>query len=152
MDGGLEKWKSEQRTLATDTPKVETVTFSAKPDPKVLSDYSRVAEASRLLARPAYGETTLVDSRPDADFASGHIPGAVSIYWHQNLESGEDPSLKPPFELRKLYEGFGVTRDKPVIAYCRSGVQATYTYFTLKWLGYDVAMYDGSYQQWSKRQ
>jgi thiosulfate/3-mercaptopyruvate sulfurtransferase len=150
LDGGLEKWKRENRPLSKDAVRVMPTNFTAKPNPKVLADFAKVREVSQSLARPAYAETTLIDSRPDADFTSGHIPGAVSVFWHKNFESADDPSLKPPFELRNLYEGFGVTRDKPVIAYCRSGVQASYTYFILKWLGYDVAMYDGSYQQWSR--
>jgi len=150
MDGGLEKWKRENRPLSKDAARIMPANFTAKPNSKVLADKARVARVSNSLARPAYAETTLIDSRPDADFTSGHIPGAVSVFWHQNLESAEDPSLKPPFELRNLYEGLGVTRDKPVITYCRSGVQASYTYFILKWLGYEVAMYDGSYQQWSR--
>jgi thiosulfate/3-mercaptopyruvate sulfurtransferase len=152
LDGGLEKWKRENRPLSKDAVQVMPTNFTAKPNPKVLADFAKVREVSQSLARPAYAETTLIDSRPDADFTSGHIPGAVSIFWHKNLESAEDPSLKPPVELRKIYEEAGITRDKPVITYCRSGVQASYSYFILKWLGYDVAMYDGSYQQWSKKQ
>jgi len=152
LDGGLEKWKRENRPLSKDAVQVVPTSFTAKPNPKVLADFAKVREVSQSLARPAYAETTLIDSRPDADFTSGHIPGAVSIFWHKNLESAEDPSLKPPVELRKIYEEAGITRDKPVITYCRSGVQASYSYFILKWLGYDVAMYDGSYQQWSKKQ
>jgi len=150
MDGGMEKWKRENRPLAKEAPPVMPAKFSAKPNPKVLADFAKVREVSRSLARPAYAETTLIDARPEADFGNGHIPGAVSIFWHKNLESVEDPSLKPPFELRKLYEEIGITRDRPVISYCRSGVQSSYTYFILKWLGYDVAMYDGSYQQWTR--
>ncbi len=152
MDGGLEKWKLESHKLSKEVPRITPANFTAKPNPKVLADFAKVHEVSQSLARPAYAETNLIDSRPDADFTSGHIPGAVSVFWHKNFEAAEDPSLRPPFELRKLYEGFGVTRDKPVITYCRSGVQASYTYFILKWLGYDVTMYDGSYQQWSKKQ
>jgi 3-mercaptopyruvate sulfurtransferase SseA len=29
-------------------------------------------------------------------------------------------------------------------------MSATYLYFTLKYLGYDAAMYDGSFSQWSQ--
>jgi thiosulfate/3-mercaptopyruvate sulfurtransferase len=152
IDGGLEKWKRESRTLSKNPAQVKPATFKARPKPKVLADMAKVTGVSRSLQRPAYAQATLVDARPDADFTAGHIPGAASIFWHKNLESTEDPSLRPPFELRKLYEEAGITRDKQAITYCRSGVQASYTYFILKWLGYNVAMYDGSYQQWSKKQ
>jgi 3-mercaptopyruvate sulfurtransferase SseA len=29
-------------------------------------------------------------------------------------------------------------------------MQASHAYFTLKYLGYDVTMYDGSFSEWSK--
>ena len=29
-------------------------------------------------------------------------------------------------------------------------MQASHSYFTLKYLGYDVMMYDGSFSEWSK--
>jgi thiosulfate/3-mercaptopyruvate sulfurtransferase len=64
--------------------------------------------------------------------------------------SGENPALQAEPELRKLFESAGVTPDRPVVTYCVSGVQATQTYFTLKYLGYDVSMYDGSFSEWIK--
>ncbi len=36
-----------------------------------------------------------------------------------------------------------------VVTYCRTGGQAAHTYFTAKYLGYDVVMYDGSFFEWS---
>ena len=35
------------------------------------------------------------------------------------------------------------------MSYCHSGVQCAYAYFTAKYLGYDAALYDGSFQEWS---
>jgi thiosulfate/3-mercaptopyruvate sulfurtransferase len=56
--------------------------------------------------------------------------------------------LRPAAELRKIYEAAGVTKDKTVVSYCRTGVQASHTYFVAKYLGYDVAMYNGSFLEW----
>jgi len=36
-----------------------------------------------------------------------------------------------------------------VVSYCHSGVQGAYDYFIAKYLGYDAALYDGSFQEWS---
>ena len=41
--------------------------------------------------------------------------------------------------------------DKPVVTYCHSGMQATQAYFTLKHLGYDVRLYDGSMSEWTTK-
>ncbi|MBV9067874.1 MAG: hypothetical protein JO093_14215 [Acidobacteria bacterium] len=36
------------------------------------------------------------------------------------------------------------------IVYCRTGMQASMTYFVLRYLGYDASLYDGSFIEWSK--
>lgn len=41
-------------------------------------------------------------------------------------------------------------RDARVIVYCRKGMDASVPYFILRSLGYDVALYDGSYAEWSR--
>ena len=62
----------------------------------------------------------------------------------------DDMSLLSETQLRRLYENAGVKSDKPVITYCNTGMQASQSYFTLKYLGYDVKMYDGSFSEWSE--
>ena len=66
------------------------------------------------------------------------------------LTSKEIPSLKAIRDLQKMYEGEGISSDKKVVTYCWIGMMASHAYFTLKYLGYDVAMYDGSFTEWSK--
>jgi thiosulfate/3-mercaptopyruvate sulfurtransferase len=58
-------------------------------------------------------------------------------------------SLQTEAALRKLYESAGVVPNRPVVTYCNTGMQASQSYFTLKYLGYDARMYDGSYSEWS---
>jgi rhodanese-related sulfurtransferase len=102
----------------------------------------------------------LVDARTAGEFAGstaasseiprpGHIPGATNVYWMQTQASKEDMTLIPEADLRKLYESLGVKPDRPVVTYCNTGMQASQSYFTLKYLGYDTHMYDGSFSQWS---
>jgi thiosulfate/3-mercaptopyruvate sulfurtransferase len=43
----------------------------------------------------------------------------------------------------------GVSPDKRVITYCQAGVRAAHLAFVLALLGYpDVAVYDGSWDEW----
>lgn len=42
-----------------------------------------------------------------------------------------------------------MTRNATNIVYCRTGMQASVTYFVLRYLGYDVSLYDGSFLEWS---
>jgi thiosulfate/3-mercaptopyruvate sulfurtransferase len=59
----------------------------------------------------------------------------------------ETGRFKPPEELRRLYEGRGVTPDREVITNCRIGERAAHTWFVLKYiLKYPaVRLYDGSW-------
>ncbi|MBI3460357.1 sulfurtransferase, partial [Candidatus Acetothermia bacterium] len=79
----------------------------------------------------------------------GHIPGAFSIPWAQAVKP-EDSTFKSLDELKALYQKFGVTPDKDVIAYCRIGERSAHTWFVLTYLlGYPkVKNYDGSWTEW----
>jgi thiosulfate/3-mercaptopyruvate sulfurtransferase len=102
----------------------------------------------------------LVDARTAGEFGGataasseiprpGHIPGATNVYWMDGQASKTDMSLLSEAGLRKLYESAGVTANRPVVTYCNTGMQASQSYFTLKYLGYDTRMYDASFSQWS---
>jgi 3-mercaptopyruvate sulfurtransferase SseA len=49
-----------------------------------------------------------------------------------------------------MYERLGVVRGTSVISYCRTGVEASMTYFVLRYLGLDPTLYDGSFVEWSR--
>ncbi len=160
LDGGLEKWKAEKRPLTTEAPELKAGNFTPRLKPKValVRDVVRdISWATSNLDQPNYA---LIDARPNDEYTGakpgdgikrgGHIPGAANVYWmEKNLVSKDNPVLRPVAELRKLYEAAGATKDKTVVSYCRTGVQASHTYFVAKYLGYDVAMYDGSFLEWS---
>jgi thiosulfate/3-mercaptopyruvate sulfurtransferase len=57
--------------------------------------------------------------------------------------------LKKPDDLRKMYAAAGAAPGRKIVSYCEVGLQASYTYFIARYLGYDAAMYDGSYSEWS---
>ena len=78
----------------------------------------------------------------------GHIPGAVNIPWSAALESKQDPRLLPIPDLRKIFRAARITAPR-LIVYCRTGMLASFLYFTARFLGYDAVMYDGSFFEWS---
>ena len=59
--------------------------------------------------------------------------------------------LKSPEELKALFTAAGVQPGDHVIAYCHIGIQATAVVFAARTLGMDAVLYDGSFQDWSKR-
>ena len=81
----------------------------------------------------------------------GHIPGAKSMPWMNALASREDPALKPMHALHhELWEPAGADRARTVVTYCRTGMQASHSYFVARYIGYpDVRLYDGSFIEWS---
>lgn len=160
LDGGLEKWKSEKREITTVAPEIKSGNFSAALNPKILTTRNIVNDISWASTNQNEANSILIDARPPDAYdgstpnanlpTNGHIPGAGNVYWMQNLTSQEMPTLKAPADIRKRYEAVGVTADKKMVTYCWIGMMASHDYFTLKYLGYDVSMYDGSFTEWAK--
>ena len=69
-----------------------------------LGDRSQLATIGReeLLERMRAGEVVVIDVRPPAEYAAGHLPDAVNV---------------PPGELEARLAD--LTADRPVVAYCR---------------------------------
>src|SRR5262249_61625621 len=98
--------------------------------------------------------TSIIDTRTEEQYLCNqthrtvHIPGAANVYWMTHLLSRENPTMKPASDLSKIYESAGLKAGQKVITYCNTGMQASHAYFTLKYIGYDVMMYDGSLIEW----
>jgi thiosulfate/3-mercaptopyruvate sulfurtransferase len=156
LDGGLEKWKAERRPLSTDTPAATTSALVVSPQPEILIDTATM----RKLAQMKPGSVTLLDARPTKEFTgeqlsedvgkAGHIPGAHGLYWMDLLVSRENPVLRPEAELRRMYTEANAAPGRPLVTYCRTGMQSSFDYFVAKYLGYQPSMYDGSFIEWSK--
>jgi thiosulfate/3-mercaptopyruvate sulfurtransferase len=158
MNGGRAKWLSEGRELTLEAPSYAPTNYVAKE-----ADVSLRAMLSETM-RASDGRTAnLIDVRSPPEFSGeilappglpetcqrgGHIPGARSVPW--GLACNNDGTFKPYNELKAVYEGAGITPDKPSIAYCRIGERSSHTWFVLKYLlGYpDVRNYDGSWTEW----
>jgi thiosulfate/3-mercaptopyruvate sulfurtransferase len=149
LDGGLKKWQGEGRTLTTAVPAVAPGHFTAQIQQNVLT---RMDQVKQVASKQAGTSELLLDARPKTDYTGegGHIPTALNVYWMEGV-SREDQALKPESELRKLYQAAGITPEHKVVTYCHSGMQASQAYFTLKYLGYDVSMYDGSMSEWQAK-
>jgi thiosulfate/3-mercaptopyruvate sulfurtransferase len=155
LDGGRERWLAEGRPIAREvTPPAP----AAYPEPAPADETNR---ATWEQVRDAIGapDRVILDVRARDEYdgtnarakRGGHIPGAVNVEWTE--ATAGDNVLKPPEELRAMYEGAGVTPDKQVIAHCQLGIRAVHTWFVLKHvLGYpDVRNYDGSWAEWGNR-
>ena len=59
--------------------------------------------------------------------------------------------LKPAADIAAVFTKAGVKPGDTVIGYCHIGQQATAMLFAARSLGYKVVLYDGSFEDWSKR-
>ena len=151
--GELDRWRAQGCSLTQDFPKIQTAVYKL---PAKLNEGVRVRLAD---VKAALGDkkTILLDVRSPAMYSGdagytkrrGHIPGAINRPWLRDLKG--DYTWRDSAELKKEYEQLGVTPDKRIIIYCSKGYRSTTTYVTLKHvLGYpNVAVYDGSFSEWS---
>jgi thiosulfate/3-mercaptopyruvate sulfurtransferase len=120
-----------------------------------------VVDAAWILARAGDSSIAVIDARPPAEFSGetpgegvtrpGHIPGARNLFWKETIVSDSLPELRDEATLRRLLLEAGAAPGDTVVAYCRTGVQASHLYFVARHLGYEVRMYDGSYLDWARR-
>ena len=147
LDGGIEQWLTENRPVSGDTPKFSAATFT----PHVHDNYRALMNEVKadVEAKPEEATEQIIDARPERRYKAGHLAGANNVYWQDTLVSEDNPVFQSPEKLRAIYAAKGVVLGKKIVTYCEVGMQASHGYFLAKYLGYDAAMYDGSFQEWS---
>ncbi|MCC6398185.1 MAG: sulfurtransferase [Bacteroidetes bacterium] len=151
LDGGLERWKAEHRPLSTERPEVRRTSLTLHVDA------SSIVDAKWLKENLENPSVAIVDARDrrfydgnGGGFArTGHIKGARSIPFSSVVDSTN--KMKSVTELQRLFGEAGVQKGMKVVTYCHVGQQATLVYAAAKLLGYDAAVYDGSFQEWNMR-
>lgn len=152
LDGGFEAWHAEGRTITTDTSAIKLGKITPHPRPELVVDAEWV---SANLNKP---KVAIVDARAPEFYTgasagrmprAGHIPSAVNVPFSSLADDAN--KLKDSATLKKLFEEAGIKPGKEVVSYCHIGQQASLIYFVAKYLGYDARLYDGSFEDWSKR-
>jgi thiosulfate/3-mercaptopyruvate sulfurtransferase len=156
LDGGLAAWVRENRPVTADPPAPGTGTLAPLTLKPVVAD---AAFVQAHLGKPGF---VVVDARTAAFYdgtqtggnaanphKTGHIAGAVGLPF--TTLTTEDGLLKPAADLRSLFDAAGVKPGDTVIAYCHIGQQATAVLFAARLLGHPVVLYDGSFEDWSRR-
>ncbi|HKF84900.1 MAG TPA: sulfurtransferase [Candidatus Limnocylindrales bacterium] len=158
LNGGRKYWLDNGLPLSADVPSYPASNWQL-PD----VDYSLRAFRDDILPRLGDEGLALVDVRSPAEYngeiiappgmtetaqRAGHIPGAASIPWAQQVR--EDGTFKSAEELEALYAAKGITSDRDTIAYCRIGERSSLSWFVLhELLGFErVRNYDGSWTEW----
>lgn len=152
LDGGLHKWTSEGRQLEVG----HVAPVASEPYPAVEADGFWADKQRVLRALSGDEPATLVCGLSPREFAGeaghrprlGHIPGSLNAPAGR-LVDRETNAFLPAASLQAALADVLAT-PAPIIAYCAGGVLAAAVALALALLGRtDVAVYDGSLNEWS---
>lgn len=77
----------------------------------------------------------VIDARDAAQFAKGHIPGAINMDWRQVLAKRNT-----------------IPRDKPVLIYCNTGSLSAQAGFAMRVAGWDnLRILQGGMEEWTAK-
>lgn len=148
LDGGLKGWQLENLPLNQDVARYEPTQYVPTANPRRLATRLTTLVASRN--PDAY---VVLDARKEPHYRGlesearryGHIPGARGIAVTQNFAE-DGVHLKSKDQLAALYQD--IPKSKKIVTYCNFGLVSSLEYLVLRELGYDVANYDASWQEW----
>jgi thiosulfate/3-mercaptopyruvate sulfurtransferase len=157
MEGGVKGWQAEGRALVVDTRTAVAKTYTASAHSGVA-----FAELADVQAASAGGAPLIVDVRPADAFCgdvstearAGHIPRSLNRPYTADIATLDAGIFwRSPADLEREFAALGLSKDQPVIVTCRTGHQASQSWFLMRYvLGYrDVRWYDGSWKEWALR-
>lgn len=151
LDGGQAAWVAAGHPVTNVVPTVVRGTIT----PRLQSSLLATAEQVQA-ARPG-GSVRIIDARAPAfydgpahgDHKAGHIPGAVNIPFTSVV--GENGLLLSREAMAERFRAAGILPGQSLIVYCHIGQQGTLVVTAARLLGYDVRLYDGSFDDWNAR-
>jgi thiosulfate/3-mercaptopyruvate sulfurtransferase len=156
LDGGMVAWRREHRPLTAEATPARTGHLSP------LRMQPWVVDAAFVRAHAGHPGYALIDARAPAFYDGvqvgrghsglherGHIPGARNIPFTTLTNAAM--MVRPAAELAVAFQHAGVHPGDTIIAYCHVGAQATAIVFAARSLGYRTLLYDGSFDDWSRR-
>lgn len=156
LDGGIAAWKADGQMISRGAPRrpprVCRHDWSLRPQPQRWADLEQVRAIAEGLQ-----QGTLICALSDAMFNGtvptrysrrGHIPGSLNLPARRLL--GPANRRRPMAENAELVAASLANAATPWVIYCGGGISAASLALDLYRLGHrDVAVYDGSLQEWS---
>ena len=151
LDGGIQKWLAEGRSLAIDVPAPYPAPLRGAADPLMVWSAAEVLahvyDASVLLIDARAAERYRGETEP-IDPVAGHIPNALNRFYKSNLNA--DLTFRPPQEIRDEFSVMtGNRMPEQVVHYCGSGVTACANLFAMEYAGLRGSkLFAGSWSEW----
>jgi rhodanese-related sulfurtransferase len=87
------------------------------------------------IPKEEWPKMVVIDARDPAQFAKGHIPGAINMDWRQVLAKRND-----------------IPKNKPVLIYCNTGSLSAQAGFALRVAGWEnVRILQGGMAEWQAK-
>jgi thiosulfate/3-mercaptopyruvate sulfurtransferase len=156
LNGGFAIWKSSGKPLNADLPNVSVSDY-----PLTDSSDAFTVDSRTVLEYVTNKKAIIIDVRPSDYYSgtksdearAGHIPGAINRpYTEDVIKTNDIQQFKPVEQLQTAYAKIIPTRETKVVVHCRTGHQASQTFFVLvRLLGYkDVLWYDAGWSEWAE--
>ncbi|MFN2530850.1 MAG: sulfurtransferase [Pyrinomonadaceae bacterium] len=151
LNGGLPAWRAEGREVTSQirVPKFGHLTLEPR---------NIVVDADSVKTNLNNPSIKILDARAPQFYTGaevarmprgGHIPNAKNIPFSSLVD--ETNKFKSAGALTELFSTASVKPGNSVVTYCHIGQQASLLYFVARYLGYDARVYDGSFEDWSRR-
>jgi thiosulfate/3-mercaptopyruvate sulfurtransferase len=147
LAGGFKEWVANGGPVETAAPIVRPATFTPQVRPALRASRDEV-----LAVAEGRSDAQLLETQRDATYAlrDRDIAGARRISGNLLLDDARGGRVAPRAKLAELTGALDLDPHKRTIVSCGSGVSASGAYLALLEAGFtDVAVYDGSWMEWS---
>ncbi|MFY9780479.1 MAG: rhodanese-like domain-containing protein, partial [Candidatus Baltobacteraceae bacterium] len=141
------EWVARGGPVTTEVPSYPAAIFTPRVRPEL-----RASREDVLAVALGRSDAQLLETQRDKTYAARDvdIAGAKRLSGNRLLEDARGGRVAPRETLAALIEENGLDRGKRTIVTCGSGVSASGSYLALLEAGFtDVAVYDGSWLEWS---
>lgn len=146
----FERWAAEGAELFYRPVEPAPARFEPRPRPELRATWRDLVAGGAANALDVRTPEEFSGERTTGDDRPGHIPGARNLPWERFVRSEGDLLLGPD-EVRAALAEAGLDPERRTVSYCRSGLRAAVGWLALHEAGLEVALYDGSFADWSSR-
>ena len=155
LDGGLKKWKAENKEVTNNISKINKSIYVGKEDKKLVKNINQINSNIKL------NEFFLIDARskerfdgivpdPRKNVRSGSIPNSLCLPFKEIIN--EDNSFKKKDEISKIFNQIVDLKHNNLVFSCGSGVTACVLALAYSLVNntYSPTIYDGSWAEYGK--
>ena len=153
LDGGMPAWKKASQSVTDAETAVEKkgrLTGRATKDVTVTGEWVNANRNKHGIKIIDARARTFYDGvgKSNEKGRAGHVAGAGSLPFSEVADDTNTWLSKAA--LAQKFAAAGVTPGDTVVVYCHIGQQGTAVVFAGRLLGYNIRLYDGSFEDWDR--